>query len=345
MSELNNNSSIASSRLGMKMLVGLLLLVLIAFVWLSKGGFRHWQVDTQHLDTNGQLSVQTMTQLKQLLVEQNVSGVIQMRDDSPRLMSFISSELSTSNSPSDGYIAQLIELALLFELNVKSGTFTDDSLIIEVGAPLVDQFQNQLMNHKNALVTNSAQGEYAPGLAKQNLIANSAKFLAVHYEEEQLGRFHELLFDVYQTDKQRRSPHKALEKGLLEALWISARRDNGEWIQQYLSISNENEEQLFLEKESDLFKLLDSNQTEVVINAARVIGSINPPHAATSLRYRLTKAKNQRVKFALLEAIGHFGEEVDVLEPQLKRMQQVTNDEDLRHKIKLTLDQLRGRSA
>lgn len=238
----------------------------------------------------------------------------------------------------------------LFELNMVLDVFNQLKLLngdllrhpqvssfFADSSPLTQPLRTYLLSNK---------GNQSKTLEKEKVLASAVMFLALNQEQAELVEHEQtkplVWSDWYQDEEARRSPHRVLEKALLHALWI----------EQSMSIEYvKNPEQVFinikglLDMQSDVVRLLKHENEQVVLVAAYLINELVIKNAVTSLRFQLTQKRSEDVLFALLDALSVYGEQAEEFEPQLRSMQRITDNSNLRQKIQQTINRLHGRSV
>ena len=210
--------------------------------------------------------------------------------------------------------------------------FSDVTELTDHASEIVDVYKSSKLNDNQSIVS----------LPEEVLVANANLFLALNQMSEggSTQAKKRLLSEWYSDEQQRQSSHRVLEVSLLHSLWLVQSNHfiaNREVV--FLQIKDE------LNNEADLVRLLNNKTDSVVTVAAGLIGLLAIDNALTGLRFQLTQTKNEQVLFALLDALSVYAKQSNQFEPQLRKMQRLTQSSDLRQKIQQTIDRLHGRSV
>lgn len=168
--------------------------------------------------------------------------------------------------------------------------------------------------------------------------ANANQLFITLSDEQSSEQTLESLADWYKRERDSKLNGQIFSTSLLHSAWKLSARAQG--VSESLT---EVDLTINLTKETDLVRLLNSENLFVVRNSAALIKHFVPNNATPALRFQLARSNDNVLRFLLLDALKQYGQERDQIQSQLNKMLQVTSDRDLQEKIIETLGHLRGR--
>ena len=141
----------------------------------------------------------------------------------------------------------------------------------------------------------------------------------------------------YQIEMEAQARIQQFPRRLLHYAWELV-----EQLRQVNDVDRINPESLVFNTTADLLRLINHPDPKVQHNSARLLGLFTPSNAVTTLRYQLIKAKDNEMRFLLLEAMKSYSQHRDQLEAQLKQMLNMTEDTAFQNKIVEVMNHLNG---
>lgn len=342
------------------LVAGLLLLLFLLVLWLtSKTSIKIFYteisrgIDSSLLSESGQFNHQALERLSLQLRQEGVDEFNRIIDTNPGFLQQLQQDLSGLVINYPGLDDQthhqylLATIDLVFSLHLMAEKPTDLQQFLQ---------KSQDIDALLSLMMRPTEGAWS--ITKEERIGLAAKLMvlqAVSVEGAALNKRYKTpsgsdhlnpIIERYFQAKHQRSPHRIAERGLLQALWlrsISPDFLSSTDFMDSLSLAFE-----AIKTESDLIRLLSHENAIVALGAARTVSLLVPENALPAIRYQLVRASSQSAweqSFALLDALAAYGEQGRIAELQLKKMMVLTQNSELRRKIKHTLDRLYGKSV
>lgn len=249
---------------------------------------------------------------------------------------------SSQNEKEFDYLVKTSQFLLELELGVYDSNYY----------PAINQFfKSSSADYSKASLLWLNQGHSSEALSQveESILANSVQHLTIKNIQDPLIEYDHIV-SLYKKEKKKRSAFRMFEFSLLKSIWLKAHREtltstqNGsisidnKLIQDFKKIRSN------LNTTGDLIRLLNTQDTTLLITSAKVIRDVVPDNALHALRYHIVRNSNSKVRIALLDAFSVYGNKARVYETQLKQIMRLTDDEAVKQKVQLVLKQINGRA-
>ncbi|OIQ46889.1 MAG: hypothetical protein BM565_09390 [Gammaproteobacteria bacterium MedPE] len=254
--------------------------------------------------------------------------------DSPDIARYLMDTLydANFNQMIPPQLAQHLTLSsdLLLQLTIASKNYAEFSTILSSKIDRYDSHQ-QAANFVKLFSTGQKLS-----FLEDSIAANLLLFAVLDNSEIKLLS-DESLSQIYVNAKKVKAPFGSLSSAILMSQWL-----NRSTVNFNRNIKKINVVMPLLNTSTDLVRLLNHRDQDVILGSINLIEKMTPKHAIPALRYTLLNSSDENVQIATLAAMAEYGTALRPHAKYLKGLLRRSSSQSVKKKVQTVLQTING---